>query len=380
MPVKLHYNFKDVPRAARFGFSAKKMWVQFLGLLVGTILYSIFAYIGFLLSGYTISEVWRIYHYVPIPLGEGITLLGKIFIGIGLFLFIVVNLFAGVAVSKITYEQLRGDEFYEVKKALSFAIKEGKAVVLAPLTLLLIGFLIIVAGFVLGLLGKIPWFGELILLLLSVPAFFAVLFIVYLFFSFILSLFLSAGVVATTRADTFDTLFEIFSTLNEQNWRVVSYEALLYGTKILATGIFAWAVGRALWIAHVVLSAPWLMGAKYASIEKAALSYFTTSPYLFNFYDVFRFLGINALLDVPGSAVSLSLPSAVLGFIFGIFLYFIVFMVISYWCTMHWVGNTIIFTIIAKKKDEIDLLKKKEEEFFEGPKVEEKEEAKEETK
>ena len=35
MLVKLHFNWKDVPRALRFGFSLKKIWVQFLGLLIG---------------------------------------------------------------------------------------------------------------------------------------------------------------------------------------------------------------------------------------------------------------------------------------------------------------------------------------------------------
>jgi hypothetical protein len=383
MPVSLHFNFKDVFRAARMGFSVKKMWVVFLGLLVGTIIYSIFAYIALLLSGLTLSEIWSAYRYVPIPVGEALTIWGRIFLCIGVVLFVVINLFFGVATSKITYEQLRGDEFYEVKKAISFAFKEGKAVILAPFTLILIIVGIIIAGIILGLIGKIPWFGEIVLLILSIPAFFGVLFLIYVVFALALSYFLSAGIVATTKSDTFDTLFEIFSTLNEQNWRFVCYEALLCGVKIVATGIFAWAVGRALWVAHTVLAAPWLMGVKYANIEQSALSYFTTSPLLDKLSGVLEFLKVDAILYVP-SGMDLPFPQAALGFIFGIFLYFIVFMVLSYWFSIHWVGNTLIFTVLIKKKDDIDLLapKEEEEEKFElsEEKEEEKKEEPEETK
>jgi len=379
MPVSLHFNFKDVFRAARMGFSVKKMWVVFLGLLIGTVVYSIFAYMGLLLSGFTLSEIWGAYRYVPIPIGEAFTLWGRILLCIGIALFIIINLFFGVATSKITYEQLKGDEFYEVKKALSFAFKEGKAVILAPITLILIIIGILVAGIILGLLGKIPWFGEIVLLLLSIPAFFGVLFLVYIVFALILSYYLSAGVVATTKSDTFDTLFEVFSTLNEQNWRFVCYESLLYGTKAIATGIFAWSVGRALWVAHTVLAAPWLMGTKYANIEQSALSYFTSTPLFDKLGGVLEFLKLDAILYVP-SSINLPFPQAVLGFIFGIFLYFIVFMVLSYWGAIHWVGNTLIFTVLVKKKDDIDLLtpKEEEEEKFELSEEEEKEEEKEE--
>lgn len=377
MPVKLFYNIKDVFLSARLGFSIKKMWVTFLGLLLGTIVYAIFAYVSLLLSGFTLSEIWGVYHFVPIPYGESLTLAGRIILYIGIAFFVIINLFFGVATSKITFEQLKGDEFYEVKKALKFAFKEGGAVVLAPITLILIAISIIIAGIILGLLGKIPWFGELVLLLLAIPAFFGVLFLVYLFFSFILSLYISAPAVATTKADTFDTIFEVFSTLNEQNWRFIVYEVLLYIIKAVVVGIFAWAVGRALYIAHLVLGAPWLMGAKYTNIEQAALSYFTSSPLLDKLAGVLMFLKVDALLSVP-STPHLTIPSAILGFIFGIFLYLIIFLVLSYWLSTHWVGNTIIFTVLLKKKDDIDLLKEEEEEEIkvEKPEEEKKEEEK----
>ena len=362
MPMKLHYNYKDVFRAARLGFSAKKIWVQFLGLLIGTAVYSIFTYLGLILSGYTIKEVWTKYHYIPLPFGESFTVYGWIFLGIGLFLFVVINLIFGVAVSKITYEQLKGDDFYEVKKALRFAFKDGKAVYLAPIVLIILVALILLGGVIIGLLGKIPWFGELVLLLLSVPSIFACTFIIYLFFAFVVAMYLSAAIVATTASDTFDTLFEVFSTLNDQNWRFIGYEALLYGVKFIAFSIFAWAVGRALWIIHTVLGASWLMGPKYLAIEKGALHYFTYSPALYFLDPYLSFLKLSAILEVPPDMPAMPLPSAILAFLFGILFYLIVFTVLAFWGAMHWAGNTLIFITLEKKKDDIDLLEITEEE------------------
>ena len=68
--IKLHYNFKDVFRAARFGFSAKKMWIQFLGLLIGVVGYLILAYIAFLVATeYSFIDTWNQFKFIPLPFG-----------------------------------------------------------------------------------------------------------------------------------------------------------------------------------------------------------------------------------------------------------------------------------------------------------------------
>lgn len=365
MAVKMHFNYKDIPRAARFGFSAKKIYLQFLGLLVGTILYSVFAYIGFLVSGYSLSEVWSTFHYIPIPLGEPLTFSGYIFLYIGLALFVIVEILFGVAISKITYEQLKGDEFYEIKKALKFAFTEGKSAIFTPITIILVIVFILIGGVILGLIGKIPWLGELVLLFMSVPVIFTVVFIVYLVFALVLAYFLVVPIVSITNSDTFDALFELFSTLNDQNWRFIAYEAFLYVIKPIAFGIFAWSITKGIYIAHWVLSASWLMGEKFVRIEEAALSYLPSHPALYTFEPVLKVIGADPLL-YPQPVAHLTVPEAVVGFVFGILLYFIILVALSYWGAIHWTGNTLIFIVLAKKKDDINYLEvKDEEEAFE---------------
>jgi hypothetical protein len=364
MPVKLHYNFKDVLRTPKLALSAKKIWLQFLGFLCGTVLYSALAYIAFIVSGYSASEVWHFYHFIPLPFGENLNLLSMFCIGMGVFLFTLSYLFAGTAVSKLTYEQLKGDEFYEIKRAVRFAFTEGKSVILAPITLAVGIALIILMGIILGLIGKIPWFGEIILLITSVPALFGGIFVVYLFAALFVSLMISAAVAATSNSDTFDTIFETFSTINDQSWRLATYETILLGCKVVGTSILAFVVGRAVALVSFVLGADFLMGAKFNGIREAALSYFTTTsePFLYKLSGFFNFLGIDSLLKVPLRTPELPVPQAILGLIFGILLYFIVMIVLSYAGSMQFTGNTLIYLVLAKKKDDIELIKREEEE------------------
>jgi len=48
--VKLNFNYKDIFRAGRLGFSAKKIWTGFVGLLLGLILFNLLAYAAFLVT------------------------------------------------------------------------------------------------------------------------------------------------------------------------------------------------------------------------------------------------------------------------------------------------------------------------------------------
>ncbi len=364
MAVKMHFNWKDIPRAARFGFSAKKIGVMVEALFVSSIAYAVLSYISLLASGWNIKEIWQAFRFIPTPQFSELTRLGGLIQYVAIFVFLVIMMFYGVAVSKITFEQLKGNEFYEISKARKFAFKEGRAVVFAPITILLIIGAILLMGVILGLIGKIPYLGEIFLLLSSVPAFFGVLLIVYLAAAFVVSLFISAAIVGSTKSDTFDTLFEVFSVLNEQNWRFLIYELLLWAVMIVAGAIWVFAIGRALYIAHAVLGASWLMGDKYVTLERIAHYYLSVPDGLVNSLRPF----FNVTMTTPILYRPYSLPDAnivmqIVGFLFGILLYAIVFMALGYMLSIFWVGNTISYVVITKKKDDLNLLEQKEEEF-----------------
>ncbi|MGB9824524.1 MAG: hypothetical protein ACPLN0_00155 [Candidatus Hydrothermia bacterium] len=361
MRVNLSFSFRDVWNGIRFSFSFKKLWVQLQGIILGTILYSIFSYLSLLVSGISFKEIWNYWHFIPLPFGEGISLLGKILLSIGIILFIVSIYIYSVAVGKITFEQLRGDEFYEVGDSVKFARKKGWPVITAPLSILFVIVFILLLGVILGLFGKVPYLGEFILLIFAIPAIVMCFFLVYLFIALIFSLFLGPAVVSSTESDTFDTLFEAFSTLNEQPFRFILYEFYVSIIAIFTTSLFAWALGRAAWIMDKVLSASWLMGVKFRTIVDIAKSYLPFSPGFSLLYTIFKFLGIEGILNI-GYAPNAPITLHIVGFLFGIGLYIMIFLVLAQYINAWTVGTLISYLIIVKKKDDFDLLEIKKEE------------------
>lgn len=370
MPVKLHYNFKDVFRAARFGLSVKKMWVQFLGFIIGGFFYSIFSYLALLQSGWSFKEIWGIYKLLPIACFEPLSGTGNALHLIGMILFLITFFIFGTAVSKIHFEQLKGDEFYEIRESLKFSITKGKASFLTPLLLIVLIALILLTGFIWGLITRIPFFGTLIFILFSIPAFFTCLFLIYIFVSLLVSLFISPSIVGTTGNDTFDTLFEIFSTINEEPWRLFLYELLLLGTIFVAGSIFTLFVSKAILVAVSVLSKAYPL---FPLIIQKANSLFPDYRFLGKFYDYFNLIGASALLFIPSDPGNLGLWGNILGWFLGLFGYAVIFMVLSYLTSMFFAGNNFIFIALYKKKDDIDLLKEEEEPESYMPEIEEEE-------
>ncbi|MEO0268953.1 MAG: hypothetical protein ABIM85_05250 [candidate division WOR-3 bacterium] len=368
MPVKLHYNFKDVFRAARFGLSVKKMWVQFVGFIIGGFFYSIFSYLALLQSGWSFKEIWGVYKLLPIIFFEPLSGAGNVLHLIGIILFLLTFFIFGTAVSKIHFEQLKGDEFYEIRESLKFSITKGKASFLTPVLLIVLIALILLTGFIWGLITRIPFFGTLIFILFSIPAFFTCLFLIYIFVSLLVSLFISPSIVGTTGNDTFDTLFEIFSTINEEPWRLFLYELLLFGVILVSGSIFTLFVSKAILVAVSVLSKAYPL---FPLIIQKANSLLPDYRFLGKFYDYFNLIGASALLFIPSDPGNLGLWGNILGWFLGLFGYAVIFMVLSYLTSMFFAGNNFIFIALYKKKDDIDLLKEEEEPESYMPEIEE---------
>jgi len=361
MHIKLHFNFKDVLRAPRYGLSVKKMWLQFLGIIAGLVLYVPLTYLAYALAGFRMEDVWRFYHLLPVPVLTGdylaFGLKSQIIWWLGAVLFIVVQLFTGVAISKIAYEQFKGDELYEVSKALKLALLKGKATVLAPLTLVILALVLL--GIEVGVfyLGRIPAAGGVIDAILFLCFLFVSLFIIYVMIGFVVSLFMVAPAVATTQADTFDALFETFSILNEQNWRFVVYELILFAVKAVAVIIFGFFLT---WAAKLTL---WAMGFGYPQtlfahdVAVRFVDWFSLSIWSLRFMDLISLSGFFALTGHAATAPGTIAAGITLGVVY----YIILFLLFSYLGAICWSGQTLIYTVLYKKKDDIDLLAQRPE-------------------
>jgi hypothetical protein len=375
--TNLHFNYKDVFRAGRIGFSAKKMWASFLGFLIAFVGYGIIAYIAYIVAGIEIGEVWETFRVTPLyPVG--LPWYSWVIWIVALLWWICVALLTGVAISKITYEQLKGDEFYEIKEAIKFALKTGKSAILAPFVLILFIVALIVMGIILALITWVPYFGQLFFAVMAVPAFAVCLFILYLLVVTIVSLIIGPSIVGETGNDTFDTLFESFSVINDQPWRFITYEFLLKLVIIIGVGILGFFSAKAIFLGQDViglivpadkLDNLFINAAYYVRITLPPILPEAYHNLITNYIEI---LGMPNLLYPPDYIPAFeSWAGAIASFILGIIYYLIILFVMSLGGSIYWTGNTLIFTVLVKKKDDKNLLEIKEE-SFEEPKAEEK--------
>jgi len=385
--INLHFNFKDVFRAGRLGFSAKKMWVVFVGLLVAFIGYDILTYIAYMVAGSEISYIWASFRLVPMyPTDFSWPWFAWVIYIVGALWWVCVNLIAGTAVSKITHEQLKGDEFFEIKEAVKFALKNGKSAIAAPFVLILFIISLIVMGIVLALITRIPYFGQLFFTIMAIPAFFVCIFILYLLIVTVVSLMIGPSIVGATGNDTFDTLFESFSVINDQPWRFIVYQSLLKFVIIAGVGILGFFAAKAIFLGQDIIGLI-VPKEKLDNILINAAYYVKVSlPPIYpvwmhdNFVKFIEFIGMPNLLFAPEYVPAYETwAGAISSFVLGIIYYLIVLGVGSLGCAIYWAGNTVIFTVLVKKKDDKNLLEIKEE-LFEEKKEEKTDEKTEEKK
>lgn len=376
------FNFKDVLRSMRLGFSAKKIWVGFLGILVGTILYSVLSYVALTLTpDWNWVTVFRAYRYIPVPI-VGYTAMPwyswAIWI-VGLALFVFINLLTIGAISKITYEQVKGDEFYEVTEAIKFSLKNWKGIILSPITLIIICGVVLLCGFVIGAVGRLPYVGQLATGLLFVPIVFGALFLVYLSVVLFLSFLIAPSVVGTTKSDTFDTLFEVFSVLNDQTWRVVTWEVLVAFLSTAGISIVALFLKKALALTYFAISLWQGPRGWFTAMWHNGIWYLPSCPPVVWAENLAgRFL---PTLLFPQTWTTQNWATTFGGFCIGLGFHFIAFFVLAYGLSVWGAGQTMIYTVLVKIKDDKNLLEVKEEEFEEEEIKEEiKEEVKEEVK
>jgi len=365
--TKLHFNYKDVFRSLRLGFSAKKVWTMFIGLLIGLGLYSGFTYLAYLTAGYDLLTVWENFRLLPFAGGYLYPLpwYAWAIYGVGVLLFVAASLLAGTAVSKITYEQLRGDEFYEGREAWRFAFRNAASVLASPL--LIIGFvaLIVVGGLILSLIGAIPVFGEMFVGLMALPVVAASFFVVYLLIILLCALLMAPGIVGAARSDTFDTLFEVFSCANEQPGRLAWYLATVALLSQLGSFLFGLAASAAGRIGHLVLRA--FMGDKVTDLLlngsfllKVTLPDWWPEPLRWLFHFSADAWGVPQLY-LPGDYVPLGWPHDVGATMVGISLYLIALMVLAYGCSVWYSGTVLTYATLAQKKDDKNVLELPEE-------------------
>jgi hypothetical protein len=359
---KFYFDIRDIFRAPRLALSGKKLFIQTSGLFCGYLGFLILTYIAHLLSDRRLSEVWGSYGLFPVYDFSFRGFFPWLIFVIGGVFFISIFLLSNAAVGKLTYEQLKGDEFYSTKDSFKFLKKNWKTVLLSPLSILALVIILLICGIVIGLLGKIPYVGELGLgIFYGVPIFVVALFTAYTLFIFFIALFMTPAIVATTKEDVFETIVQLFSSIWTQPWRYFIYTGLSGLLAKLGAFVFGYFCYRGVQLVNWSVGV--LMKDKLSEIIEGALGYLTVpSSILYFFSNIFPGIRFAYLVPEPGWGAGLNWSKEIAAFLIGITFILIVFVVISYALATFSVGQTLTYIIIRKKKDDENLLEKKTEE------------------
>lgn len=364
--VVMHWNYKDLFRACRLAFSAKKVWMQFVGFVVGGAGYTALTYLAYALSGVPLAAVWERFGLIPwldphlvSPELSAVSLQWwswAVWL-LGLLYYLVVALVAAAAVAKVTIEQLRGDDFFDAREAFRFAISRFRVLVVGPAIPVAFAAIIIVLGFILSLAGTIPALGDLLLGLLALPAFGASLFVLYLILVFTLSLALVPAIAGTTRHDSFDAIFEVFSCVNEQPWRLVVYSAVVATLGLAAAGLLALFSLEAVRLGNWVLRV--FVGTGFDGIASGGPFYLRLS--LPSWCPVYRLFEASSGSLLSGELTADGVTQNLAALLVGVAAHVVLLIVLGYGAAVWNTGMTISFVLLARKKDDKNLLEERED-------------------
>ena len=368
--VELHFDFRDIFGAGRYGFDIKKILVHLFGLVLAYLIYEILVYASlFIAGGSVVKQFWDAYALLPVcPLVnyafEDITI-GAMWLGT--FILFVFFFLTSTMASKITIEQLRGDHFFSMKASWGFVRKHWKSVFGTLVGLVIILVILALIPIFVGLLGKIPTVGRVILMFASALtpfAFFIGLLMAYLLVGLGISLFFAPSVVAAADSDAFETAYQHLAMVWNQPWRVFIYEALLFGVKVICTPIWAilCLIGFALAMLPIHFLIPtdmqhimwqtdrWLGG----SINKLA-----ALPYMEHF----------KVFDIGPEPTNLPITLNIAAIFMTFSLLFIAGLIIAYLFSIASAGNTLIYTILRRRVDGGNLLEVEDEAEVSDPVV-----------
>ncbi len=345
MKEELRYDWIDLLRAPRMALSLQKIWLEFPPLLAGFFFYVICTFLALKACG-RFETVVETHGLLPCIAGvQGAGVLSWLLWLVGLAGLLASALFAGTAVARAAYLELKGETFFIYRELYAFALKHLKSTMLGPLGILAVIAGIAVCGLIVGLIGRIPGIGVMIAVgaspvWLGVSFFLVVLSLVLLF-----SVLLAPAVVATVKGDFFEVITETFSITFSQFCRMVWYQIVILAAAAASVAVLGALVKAAYGIMTGLLSAG--MGEDFLAVKSRAgellgswFPWMCAAPAS----DAAGWLGFWAYV--------LAAVAAVAGFI----------VVACYGAAVVTTGNTIAYVVLHKIKDEEDLLELEDEE------------------
>lgn len=352
---KLRFDVRDMPLSVKYGLSARNLWVMWKALALSWLVWACMVYLGYFASGDSMGGRWQESRLLPVPGGVFMeSPVALLFLGIAALLCLWIMLTGFQKVARITFEQIRGDGFYSGRDAAVFHRGNWKPMVMVPVAVTAGLAILFLKLFVSGLVGRIPGAGPVLVGVLTVPLWGLSLFGVLSLLALALAFPLVPAITACTRGDTFETLFELFSSITSQPWRILFYFVTGLLARAAALALFVLFARGALTIAALGIGAG--MGSDgFSSTVQGGMH--LAAPQLVSHYGSFL-APLGSLSGGPSHWTGAA------GWAAGLSGVAIALLTAAYWlssCASLW---TILYLAVRKVKDGDDLLARADDEEF----------------
>ncbi|MHC4661922.1 MAG: hypothetical protein ACYS8W_09565 [Planctomycetota bacterium] len=140
--------------------------------------------------------------------------------------FVLVWAFFAGAIGRIMAMRIARDETIEMKSALGFAFKRIGTHIFAILFIVIAMVFFYACCMLAGVIGRIPYIGDLILILVYILVFISILIVTMLSVGLIFGLNLISASIATDGVDTFDAISRAYSYVVSRPWQIICYTVL----------------------------------------------------------------------------------------------------------------------------------------------------------
>jgi hypothetical protein len=281
-----------------------------------------------------------------------------ILFGLGVAGLATAFLLANAAGGRLMYMKLCGNYSYSIREAYDFALHKLGAMVMTPLAIGIIVVVLGCGGLLVGLIGRIPYIGELTVTGFAWLWMLASLVIFVLLLMAGISFILTPSIVATTEEDAFEAIFQTASIIWSQPWRLLLYLSGVVLTATVGLVVSAFSAKRAFAIMDALFTVA--MGTGYQNLSAQAqylLQSWTTEAgnWLLSVVPSVTPYFFFSRLHAP---VELSPWFNVLAHIFAFSLLFSAVWVLAYPLSIINSGLTLTYLVLRKIKDDENLLER----------------------
>ncbi|MFO7768225.1 MAG: hypothetical protein R6W82_04615 [bacterium] len=253
---ELTYSLRDVWRAPRMGASGKKIGVGLRAVAAAYLVYLVMGWLSWLAAGLEPGVIWTNCRLFPLSPGPALGALPLFLFNAGLAGAVLTLMIGSAGAAKITYRELKGDDFYGGSDAWKYALEQGSSMIGVPVLLVGLSLLILLLLYLLALLLRIPGAGVLLGGLLALPAAALALMGVWFGLGGLLAILYAPAVAGTTGEDSLEGAIQVLGMMWAAPWRTAVYTA----AALLATLLAGWLLGLVT-LAGLLLGGTLWMGA-----------------------------------------------------------------------------------------------------------------------